>query len=102
MRLAIRLGVSQRPDGTTWRHLMGASLLAGIGFTVALFVTNLAFTDPALVAPAKVAILAASALAGTITLLTARPHPDIGSEDGPETQRPRSVRAGVSVRSWWR
>ena len=76
--LAIRVGVSRRPEGTTWSHLVGASLLAGIGFTVALFVTNLAFSDPALVAPAKVAILAASAVAaaaGTLTLLATRSRP---------------------------
>lgn len=73
--IAIRLAGAELPIGTTWHHLIGAALLAGIGFTVALFITNLAFTDPTLIAPAKVAILAGSALAaaaGTITLLTAR------------------------------
>jgi NhaA family Na+:H+ antiporter len=46
------------------RHLVGVSILAGIGFTVALFIVGLAFVDGGLIADAKVGILAASVLAG--------------------------------------
>lgn len=55
------------PEGLTWRHIHGASLLAGIGFTVSLFVTELAYTTDHHTADiAKVGILAASFIAGTI------------------------------------
>jgi NhaA family Na+:H+ antiporter len=45
-------------------HLVGAGAVAGIGFTVSLFITELAFDDPATIAEAKIGILAASVLAG--------------------------------------
>ncbi|MBA2626287.1 MAG: Na+/H+ antiporter NhaA [Acidimicrobiia bacterium] len=52
------------PDGVRWRHLAGIGLLAGIGFTVSIFITGLAFDEPALDDAAKLGILAASVLAG--------------------------------------
>jgi NhaA family Na+:H+ antiporter len=60
---AIRLGVADRPEDVTWRQLVGAAALGGIGFTVSLFITALAFDDPALVDEAKVGVLVASLLA---------------------------------------
>jgi NhaA family Na+:H+ antiporter len=62
--LAVKLGFADLPDGVVWMHVVGVSLLAGIGFTVSLFITELAFADPQLVAMAKVGILGASATAG--------------------------------------
>jgi NhaA family Na+:H+ antiporter len=62
--LAVGVGVGRLPEGTTWRHMLGLSLCAGVGFTVALFVTSISFDDPALAASAKVGILAGSLLAG--------------------------------------
>ena len=62
--LAVRLGLGRLPDGVRWRHILGASSLAGMGFTVSLFITALAFDDPRFVAEAKVAVLFASLLAG--------------------------------------
>ena len=47
-RLAVRVGVGRLPSSATWRHMFGLAVTAGIGFTVALFVTGLSFTDPAL------------------------------------------------------
>jgi NhaA family Na+:H+ antiporter len=69
--LSVRLGVASLPSGVTWSHVLGAAVLAGIGFTVSLFITNLAFTDPELIAAAKVGILTASLLAGVagVTIL---------------------------------
>ncbi|MDQ3974295.1 MAG: Na+/H+ antiporter NhaA, partial [Actinomycetota bacterium] len=67
--LAIASGRAQLPGGVSWRHLIGAGALAGIGFTVSLFITGLAFTDPALVDAAKTAILGASLLAGVVGAL---------------------------------
>jgi Na+:H+ antiporter, NhaA family len=64
--LAIRVGLATMPPDLTWRHLVGTGFLAGIGFTMSLFIEGLAFGKTPLDAPAKVGILAASALAGTI------------------------------------
>jgi NhaA family Na+:H+ antiporter len=61
--LAVRLGVAELPRGVGWFQIVGAGLLAGIGFTVALFIAALAFSEPNLVSGAKVGILAASLLA---------------------------------------
>ncbi|MGI8773693.1 MAG: Na+/H+ antiporter NhaA [Actinomycetota bacterium] len=60
---ALKLGVGVLPVGMTRRDLFGVSALAGIGFTVALFITSLAFEDPVFQDEAKVGILVASLLA---------------------------------------
>ncbi|MGI8927218.1 MAG: Na+/H+ antiporter NhaA [Tepidiformaceae bacterium] len=71
--LAVRLGWATLPEGVTWRAVLGAGLLAGIGFTVSLFITNLAFEDtPGLFSEAKLGILAASAIAGVAGFLLLR------------------------------
>jgi NhaA family Na+:H+ antiporter len=64
--IAVRSRVATLPPEVGWGHLAGAAGLAGIGFTVALFVTNLAFDDPALQASAKLAVLIASGLASVV------------------------------------
>ena len=79
--LVVRLGLASLPSGVRWPQLMGVSALAGIGFTVSLFVTGLAFPDEARQSTAKLAVLTASALAAvlgsTILVLACRR----GSED---------------------
>lgn len=65
--LAIAIGIARRPRGATNLHLIGIAMAAGIGFTVALFVTGLAFTDPLFTEEAKVGILAASAVAAVLS-----------------------------------
>jgi NhaA family Na+:H+ antiporter len=66
-RLATRWTRCSLPVGVTWAQIFGAGCLAGIGFTMSLFITGLAFTDnEALIANAKVGILAASLLSGII------------------------------------
>ncbi len=72
--LAVRLGVAQLPPGVTWRHIFGASWLCGIGFTMSLFIANLAF-DAALLDTAKIGILAASLVAGIVGFLVLRASP---------------------------
>ncbi len=62
--LAVRMGLAALPAGVRWPEIGGAGLLAGMGFTVSLFITALAFDDPALVDDAKIAILAATIAAG--------------------------------------
>ena len=74
----IRLRLGELPTGMGLRHLWGVAAVAGIGFTVSLLISDLAYDDPALGAAAKVGILAgslASALAG-LALLTAISSPD--------------------------
>jgi NhaA family Na+:H+ antiporter len=62
----LRTGVARMPEGVTQSHLFGAALCAGIGFTVAIFVAGLAFTDPAVIETAKLAIILASAVAAVL------------------------------------
>jgi NhaA family Na+:H+ antiporter len=73
--LAVRLGIGRLSAGVTWRHMLGLAATAGIGFTVALFVTGLSFTDPGLVASAKVGVLVASAIAGLVGWALLRTSP---------------------------
>jgi Na+:H+ antiporter, NhaA family len=63
--LAVRLGLAVRPEGTSWPQLCGVATVAGIGFTVPLFVADLAFPDGRFQAPVKLGLLAASVVAGT-------------------------------------
>ena len=64
--LALRLGWGTLPEGVTRRHAVGVAALAGIGFTVSLFIASLAYDDPALVDAAKVGIFAGSIGAGAL------------------------------------
>ena len=64
--LAVRLGWAVLPPGVTWKHIHGAGWLAGIGFTMALFIASLAFDSAATLANAKIGILFASLIAGTV------------------------------------
>jgi len=61
--VAIKLGVVNRPRGVSNVHMLGIAMAAGIGFTVALFVTNLAFTDVGSADQARIGILGASLVA---------------------------------------
>jgi Na+:H+ antiporter, NhaA family len=74
--LAVRLGLADRPEGASWAQLAGVATVAGIGFTVPLFVADLAFPDGRFQAPVKVGLLAASVIAGAagalVLWLTAR------------------------------
>jgi NhaA family Na+:H+ antiporter len=67
--LAVRTGLATKPAGVNWLQIYGVSWLAGIGFTMSLFIANLAFIDASLLDMAKVGILAASLIAGTIGLI---------------------------------
>ncbi len=65
-RLAVRSRLAQVPNGVTWRQLSAVGILAGIGFTVSIFISSLAFDDAAQLLEAKTAVLAASLLAGVL------------------------------------
>jgi NhaA family Na+:H+ antiporter len=63
--IAVKLRLCDMPRGASWAHLFGVGLLGGIGFTVALLITDLGFrNDPLLVDEAKIGVLAGSAIAG--------------------------------------
>jgi NhaA family Na+:H+ antiporter len=61
--IAVRLGIARLPVGVDWGSLFGTAVLGGIGFTMALFITALAFTDPALASASKVGVMIASVVA---------------------------------------
>lgn len=77
--LVVRSGIGVLPLGVQWRHMIGVGCLAGVGFTMSLFIATLAFADAALLETAKLGILAASLLAGAlgyvILRLTTTPSP---------------------------
>jgi NhaA family Na+:H+ antiporter len=82
--LAIRVGMAELPAGVTWFHILGVGFLAGIGFTMSLFIAGLAFPTAELLNASKIGILGASgtaAVVGTLILLRAR-----SSEPEPEPE----------------
>jgi NhaA family Na+:H+ antiporter len=64
--LAVRSGKGNLPEGVTWMQVVGAGSLAGIGFTMSLFISDLAWNNEALIANAKIGVLAASLISGFI------------------------------------
>jgi NhaA family Na+:H+ antiporter len=73
--LAVRVGIAELPRGVAWRHIAGSGVLAGMGFTMSLFIASLAFTDAAALATAKLGILIESLVAGLTGLLLLRRVP---------------------------
>ncbi len=68
--IAVVTGLCRLPADLTWRHIIGVGILAGIGFTMSIFITNLAFaSQPEIVNAAKMAILVASVTAGLLGML---------------------------------
>jgi len=63
------INLSTLPEGANWFHILGVGLLAGIGFTMSIFIAILSFTDPAHVAEAKLSILLTSVAAGIVGYL---------------------------------
>lgn len=77
--IATRTRIARLPDGVTWTHIVGAGLVAGIGFTVSLFISELAFDRRDLIDEAKIGILCASIIAGAVgyTFLRATSRPPL-------------------------
>jgi len=67
-----KLKITNIPSGVKWSHLFSVNILAGIGFTMSIFVTKLAYTDKTLIETAKFSIIIASFLAGFIGYLVLR------------------------------
>jgi NhaA family Na+:H+ antiporter len=73
--IAVKTGVADLPRATSWIDVFGLAAMAGIGFTVSLFITGLAFEDPLIADEARIGILAASTVAaviGTLILLRSK------------------------------
>jgi NhaA family Na+:H+ antiporter len=64
--LAVKLNISILPKDLNWRFIAGASCLAGIGFTMSIFITNLAFMDPVILTASKLSIIFASTISAII------------------------------------
>ncbi|MBQ9691052.1 MAG: Na+/H+ antiporter NhaA, partial [Eggerthellaceae bacterium] len=64
--VVVKLKISQLPSGVDWVHMLVAAILGGVGFTMAIFVANLAFTDLAIRTTAKAGVLTGSVLAGIL------------------------------------
>ncbi|MCB0766546.1 MAG: Na+/H+ antiporter NhaA [Flavobacteriales bacterium] len=80
--LMVRFANARLGSGVTWRHMIGAGILAGIGFTMSLFVNELAFNDATLRTDAKLGVLCASTLAGILGYIwLVRTPPKQGSDD---------------------
>jgi NhaA family Na+:H+ antiporter len=67
--LAVRLGIAQKPDAYSWRQLIGAGALAGIGFTMSLFIAGQAFPVSGDFAAAKIAVFIASVASAIIGVM---------------------------------
>jgi NhaA family Na+:H+ antiporter len=64
--LTVKLGIAALPDHLRWKHVLGMGMIAGIGFTMSIFIAALAFRQPEVQTIAKVAIIGASLLSGII------------------------------------
>jgi Na+:H+ antiporter, NhaA family len=82
---AVKTGIAKLPRGATWTHVFGLSAMAGVGFTVSLFITGLAFGDNQLLSDeARIGILVGSLVAaviGTLILLQAREVLEVEADD---------------------
>ncbi len=86
--LAVRLGLAEKPDSYGWRQLTGAGALAGIGFTMSLFIAGQAFPMPADFDAAKIAVLGASVLAATLGTALLWSAPQVVENDVTEEAEP--------------
>ena len=67
--LSVKLGWAELPVNAVWRHMIGIALLAGVGFTMSLFITALAFDDTGMINSAKSGILLASFISGILGII---------------------------------
>jgi len=70
---AVLLGICKLPSDLNWRHIIGAGMIGGIGFTMSIFITNLAFVNQAqLIDSSKIAVMLASLVSGTLGFIWLR------------------------------
>ena len=89
--VALKTGLGVLPGGVRWSHLMAGATLAGIGFTIALFITDLAFPDEQLREQATIGILAGSITAAIAGVVLLRVLGERFSLCTPETQGPPTL-----------
>jgi NhaA family Na+:H+ antiporter len=72
--IALKTGIAKLPEGTDWKGILGAAFMAGIGFTMSIFIAELAFEDAEIIKMAKIGIFSASIISAIIglTLLSSR------------------------------
>lgn len=70
--ICAKLKLSALPEGASWMHILGVGLLAGIGFTMSIFIAILSFNDPSYISEAKLSILITSLLAGSLGYILLR------------------------------
>lgn len=70
--VAVRAGIASLPQGTSWWQLLAVGQIAGIGFTVSLFISGLAFTDPGIIDASKIGILTASLISAAVGIVALR------------------------------
>lgn len=71
-----RLGIASLPEGSTWMHIIGVGMLAGIGFTMSIFISILSFHNPLFVSEAKLSVLLTSIIAGTAGYILLKANSD--------------------------
>ena len=88
--VAVRLGIADKPEGTTWTQIYGIALICGVGFTMSLFIGSLAFENPAddqsFAAPIRLGVLTGSILSGVFGYLLVR----FGASSGSRQMPPKS------------
>ncbi len=67
--IAVRFNIAKLPEGVNWKHIIGAGMLAGIGFTMSIFISMLAYQDNDVIAASKFAVLVASSIAAILGLV---------------------------------
>jgi NhaA family Na+:H+ antiporter len=75
--IMIKMGMASLPANVTWRRMLGLGFTAGIGFTMAIFIANLSFTDPGRIDLAKLAVILGSVMAALVGLFLLRDRTDI-------------------------
>jgi Na+:H+ antiporter, NhaA family len=84
--VGVKLGIARLPDGVSWMQVYGVSLLAGIGFTMSLFIGTLAFSDPEHAAAVRIGVLAGSILSAIVGALVLKAALPASAEDAPKMQ----------------
>lgn len=82
--VAVKAGWGALPSGMNWRHVTGVAMLAGVGFTVALFIAELAYADEALVSLAKIGIFMGSIVAGVLGFVFLRSGGQVAGQEESE------------------
>ena len=85
---AVKMGIAAMPSNTTWKQFYGVSILSGIGFTMSLFIANLAFGEGAVLDNAKIGILVASLIAGLAGWMILASSATPAKEETPEKEAP--------------